>query len=79
MHESAESWLSMPVGQHCEQVLGLRVAEWPFVDDRGPLAVLDATGSGEPAELAPAAAVAELDRVARYAVQQRERLLTLLN
>lgn len=79
VHESGESWLSLPVGRGREQVLGVRVAQWPFGDGRGPVVVLDASGSGESAELVPSAAVEELGRLVDYGVRQRERLLTLLN
>lgn len=79
-HENRDESVAVPVGigGRTEDILAVRIAEYPFAGgEDGPVVVLDATGSGETAELAPARALAELDRIAAHINRQRQRILNL--
>lgn len=67
-HCSPRVPLSLPVGGHEEDVLVAWVAEFPHARgvDRGPVLVLDVTGSGETVELRRGDAVAVLGLLAAH-------------
>ena len=77
-HENRDESVAVPVGigGRTEDILAVRIAEYPFAgSEDGPVVVLDATGSGETAELSPTRALAELDRIIAHASRQRQRIL----
>lgn len=71
-HSSERVAVSAPVGQHSEDVLVGQLVSFPFTDAPAPVLALDATGSGETAELSASAALAFADQLVAHAGRLRE-------
>lgn len=63
--------VSAPVNEHTEDVLVGQLVEYPFTDAPAPVLALDATGSGETAELSASAALAFADQLVAHAERIR--------
>lgn len=73
-HSSSGAWMLAPVGVGGQEtILDVFVSQYPFSDDPAPVLALDATGSGEFAELTAAQALAFADQLAAH-VEQIRRL-----
>lgn len=76
-HEDQDEAVAAPVGINgrTEDILAVRLAQYPFAGGSETVVVLDGNGSGETAELSPTRALAELDRIAAHINRQRQRIL----
>ncbi|MFE9003255.1 DUF6907 domain-containing protein [Streptomyces sp. NPDC007875] len=79
-HHGEEIALTAPEHQGTTEVLVASISQWPFVNDadRGlPYLGFDATGSGDVAALAPAAALAFIDQAAAHLDRLRAQVQQL--
>ncbi|MFJ1995701.1 DUF6907 domain-containing protein [Streptomyces asiaticus] len=79
-HHGEEIALTAPEHQGTTEVLVASISQWPFVNDEEqglPYLGFDATGSGDVAALAPAAALAFIDQAAAHLDKLRAQVRQL--